>query len=421
MFFIGVFAFILMRQRLQADEFGPLVAFCPGPDFYGYLCESGTAVAYVDATNDTELYQLDGITSLKLPFPFTFYGTTYTEVNASSNGNLQFGNDNPLYINSCLNNGPANNMGDMIAPYWDDLDLRAFGYLETELVGEEPNRIFVVEWDDVPRFDTGEPVTFEVQLFEGSNNIVFLYENVEQSAGGNGRSATIGLQSEAQDLSLQFGCNLPVVNSISQLQFTHPDQANGNVGLSAPPVTVEQLYVPTAKGDTAVLIEQMNVVGAAALTELHRSWLTQNPPITAVWQRADLIGDGREELVILRHSSSQYPHLSQLIVLGQDDAGQAFLLLDQAFSTRQQAIPKMVVEHIGDLTADGQTDILLASPDTGILQVLTAVNDTLTLQSVPAQCSGSLAVIDGEIVRDGCTDDGRLFTSWNGQEFSNSH
>jgi hypothetical protein len=56
-------------------------------------------------------------------------------------------------------------MGDMVAPYWDDLDLRFVGYLETEVVGETPDRIFVVEWDEVPRYDSEDLLTFEVQFF----------------------------------------------------------------------------------------------------------------------------------------------------------------------------------------------------------------------------------------------------------------
>lgn len=410
--------FIFRQRQLRADDYGPLLALCPGPDHYGYTCENGTAVAYIDAQNDTQLYQLDGVTEIKLPFPFTFYGTPYEEVIASSNGNLQFGNNNPNYINNCLAETPAADMGDMIAPYWDDLDLRAFGYLETAVVGEEPNRIFVVEWDSVPRFETGEPVTFEVQLFEGSHNIVFLYQQVQQSEGGNGRQATIGIQSEAQGLALQFGCNLPVVSDASQLQFSHPDNPNGEVGLAALPALPERTTAVTAKGDTAELLRQLDLRGEVALADLRKAWLAQNPPLITSWERADLTGNGREELIIVRHSTVQQPHLSQVIVVASAETGQRSLLFDQALSTRAQALARVEIEYVGDLTADDQADILLAAPDSGHLLLLTAVNGSLELLPVPLQCSGSLTVQQAEIVRDQCGGNGRVRTFWNGQAFS---
>lgn len=395
-----------------------MAALCPGPDFYGYTCESGAAFAYINATHDTFLYELDGVIPLQLPFAFTFYGTTYTELYASVNGNLQFGNNNSEYANTCLNKGVAAGMGDMIAPYWDDLDLRFSGFLETELVGETPNRIFVVEWDDVPRYETEEPVTFQVQLFEGSNHIVFLYENVSQTQDGNGRKATIGIQSEAQGLALQFGCNQAVVADASQIRFAHPDDPNNDVGMAVLPVVRDQTASLTAKGVAAELMHRLNLRGESALADLHRQWVNQSPPVTAVWQHADLTGDGLPELIILRHSTTQYPHLSQLIVLTPDKAGHFSLLFDQALSTRLRAIPRVEIKHLeDDLTQDGLADVLLYAPDSGHLFVLTAVTGTLTLLPVPAQCHGGLAVMQKEIVRDGCGSAGRTRTVWNGQEF----
>ncbi|MCP4362799.1 MAG: hypothetical protein GY796_32745 [Chloroflexi bacterium] len=416
---LAVASFIFIRQRLQAANYGPQTALCPGPDFYGYVCEGGTAVAYINATQDTQLYELDGVTAVNLPFPFTFYGTTYNELFVSSNGNLQFSSNNPNYTNDCLDNGPAAEMGDMIAPYWDDFDLRFAGFLETELVGEEPNRVFVIEWDSVPRFDSGEPMTFEAQLFEGSNHIVFLYQNVLQSVDGNGRSATIGLQSEAQRLTLQYGCNQAVVANASQLQFTHPARPNGNVGLARPVAAPKFTAAATAKGDTAELIRQLNLHGELALADLRQQWLSQSPPLTADWERMDLNGDGRAELIILRRSVAQHPERTQLIVLSPDKSGQMGLRLDHTFSTRQQMIPQVEVEHIGDLTADGRPDILLFAPKSNHLFVLTADSNTITLLPLPDQCQGGLAIIDDQIVRDGCADDGRVIITWDGNQFTN--
>ena len=225
-FIIGLVWLIRGRRGETTAAANPIV-LCPGPDAYGYTCESGAGYAYIDATNDTFLYQDDGVITLDLPFPFTFYGTTYEQVTASSNGNLQFTTENIEYLNACVTlpepveetetddeaaaaDEPTTTglvvaeMGDLIAPYWTDLDLRFYGYLETEVVGEEPNRIFVIEWDSIPPFD-GEPedgVTFAVLLFEGSNNSEVLY-HVVTALTSNGLVSTGLVKSESQCLALQ--------------------------------------------------------------------------------------------------------------------------------------------------------------------------------------------------------------------------
>ena len=119
---------IFLVTRPTQAAVGEAIALCPGPDLYGYTCDSGAGYAYIDADNDTFLYSDDGTTTLPLPFAFTFYGTTYTEVHLSSNGNVQFANGNPLFFNDCMNGGPVQDMGDMIAPFWDDLDLTLYGF-----------------------------------------------------------------------------------------------------------------------------------------------------------------------------------------------------------------------------------------------------------------------------------------------------
>lgn len=419
---IVLIAFMLTR-RTQADV-GPAVVLCPGPDQYGYTCASGEGYAYIDATTDTFLYEDDGTIALPLPFPFTFYGTAYTEVYLSSNGNLQFANDNPLFANDCLVDGPVAGMGDMIAPYWDDLDLTYYGYLEYITVGEAPNRIFVVEWDNIPPFQAlpEDAVTFEIQLFEGSNDIVFLYEDVLSLESSNGRSATIGLQSEAQGVSLQYGCDQPVVNDATGLYFPHPAEPNNDLGLEMV-IERETTAVPQAKGSVIELMTGLDREGPTVLTELRNHWLSQTPARTSEWRWVDLAGDGHENLVFLWRGTAQNPELTQLVVLTSDDTDQMILQFDQHLSTRQQAYAQMAIFEVADLTHEGKPDVLFHDASSGHLFLLTHVRDRLDLVPVPEQCTGNLAVIDTdengrlEIARDGCPG-GRLVLDWNGRSFA---
>ncbi len=420
-----VVAVLFIFRRPAQAEFGPAVAICPGPDQFGYTCTTADGYAYIDATQDTGLYEDDGIVSLDLPFPFTFYGTTYTAVQASSNGNLQFANGNPFYFNDCLANGPLPGMGDLIAPFWDDLDLTAVGFLETEVVGTTPNRVFVVEWDGVPRYGEGDDtVTFAVQLFEETNDIVFLYEDVNTLAESNGRSATIGLQSETEGLALQFSCNQPAVNDNSGLLFPFPAEPNADVGRETT-LYRPQTTGPVAKGDVGTLLETLNQRGPAALAQLQRHWLNQTPQRQSEWAQVDLDGDGRLELILLWRGPLAQPQMNELVILTPAVDGKMSLWLDQRLTRRHEATPQLSLVETTDLTGDAVDDVLLSDPDNGYQFVLTTAAGDLALLPLPDRCQGSLRMLERpglslpQIVRDGCATPGRLAVVWNGQEFIN--
>ena len=52
---------VILVRATTGQQVGPPVTVCPGPDEYGYACTPGDAVAYIDASNDTLLYQDDGL------------------------------------------------------------------------------------------------------------------------------------------------------------------------------------------------------------------------------------------------------------------------------------------------------------------------------------------------------------------------
>lgn len=410
--------FFVFRRDTQA-EYGPAVVLCPGPDHYGYTCEPGGNYAYIDATTDTGLYADDGVITLGLPFPFTFYGTTYTSVTAGSNGTLQLGEGGVVeYQNGCLDDGPIAAMGDLIAPYWDDLTLAFAGYLETAVAGEAPNRIFVIEWDEVPRFngDLDDGLTFAVQLFEGSNDIVFLYQEVAVEMG-RGSSATVGLQSAAQGLALQYSCNQPTLADALGIAFLHPPAANEDVGL-ATAVLLTTNPVLAAKGPVQELLTRLNQRTPGTLEALQREELAQNPPRRMVWHQVDLTGNGRAELLVLWHSTAEYPHLSHLAVIGVEEDGYA-LLLDQPLSSRTAAVHHMTLVETADLTGDGLNDALLWDEIAGQVVVLTQEPGTLSLQPLPEGCQDAPKLRGVSIAcRPVAADASMMMAVWNGREFT---
>jgi hypothetical protein len=420
-----ILSFVVFRNTRAA--YGPPVTLCPGPDQYGYLCEGAAGYAYVDATQDTFLYQDDAVIEIDLPFPFTFYGTTYTKAVLSSNGNLQFGSANPWYFNECMHGGPVDNMGDMVAPYWDDLDLASFGFLELDLIGESPNRIFVVEWDNVPRFgeNSDDRVTFELQLVEASNDIVFLYEDVTTLEGYNGSSATIGLQSEAQGLALQYGCDQPVVADASGLLFRHPLDPNSTLGLEVSlPDRNSQISTPLpAKGIVFDLMTSLNENGPAALGQLQRQWLTRRPARLAAWQWTDLLGDSQEELVFVWSGGAERPDLTQLAVLGFGENSRTNLLLNYSLSSRRESYAGVQILEAADLTGDGYVEVVLGDNSSGQMFVVSGNTGALTVASLDERCTGSSTITVDEargtptLARSDCETGRRVLITWNGADF----
>jgi hypothetical protein len=137
-------------------------------------------------------------------FSFSFFGTSHTSVNVCSNGYLTFGDVVNDFSNdpSFPNPETPNNV---IAPYWDDWNPGAGGDVYYATLGVAPSRRFVVMWNQVLHFGVaGNPVTFEVVLFEGSNTIEYRYAavnsfdtptiGIEDDAGLAGVNVVVGTQ-----------------------------------------------------------------------------------------------------------------------------------------------------------------------------------------------------------------------------------
>jgi hypothetical protein len=126
----------------------------------------------------------DSGVSVSLPFSFTFFGSNYTACTVDTNGWLSFvigTSSSNYYTNSAFPLVSGDNSAAMIGtvcPYWDDLYLHAgTGSIKTWTSGSTPNRHFVVSWESVTNYpdNTTSAFTFQVQLYETSNSIVFSY------------------------------------------------------------------------------------------------------------------------------------------------------------------------------------------------------------------------------------------------------
>ncbi len=126
-----------------------------------------------------------------LPFGFTYAGQTFTSVFASSNGFIR--PSDPDGDDGCCSGDsypdPSAPNGGVIGGFWSDLDTSISGDIRTQTIGVAPNRVFVVQYTNVA-FHSGAAgaVTFQIKLFEGSNNIEVHYGqtdvNSHTSSGG---------------------------------------------------------------------------------------------------------------------------------------------------------------------------------------------------------------------------------------------
>lgn len=129
---------------------------------------------------------------IPLPFSFRYFGNSYSEVSMSRYGYLALaGSDDAETFNEPVPHSSSFSPQTYIAAWWDSLVTATgssgnFAYLVT---GSSPNRIVAFEWRDVGTVSTDRS-TFQILLFETSNQIRFSYGPVGPASG----SASIGIQ-----------------------------------------------------------------------------------------------------------------------------------------------------------------------------------------------------------------------------------
>ncbi|MHB8872720.1 MAG: CARDB domain-containing protein [Myxococcaceae bacterium] len=150
------------------------------------------AVGYVTLTGG----DLTGISTYTgqgagIPFDFKYFGQTYSTVTVTQHGYLVFVGDDGTTANMGIPNTNTSTYYPIsfVAPWWDYLYKSTGSYIRSQTVGTAPNRRTVIEWK-VSASSTGPLFTFEVQIFESTNQIRFLYGPTAPSTG----TATVGMQ-----------------------------------------------------------------------------------------------------------------------------------------------------------------------------------------------------------------------------------
>lgn len=216
---------------------GPYVRAAIGPDNYGYTAAT-TTYSFEDLTSMgsgvTPILDLQDNAAVTVPigFSFTFYGVVYTSVSISSNGLLTFqGVDTAQTPVNIATTATPQNLPS-IAVLWHDWTFQYFGSDEAyyATLGSGGSRRLIVQWNFAqskpgPGIDT---VTFEVKLFEGSNNIEFHYFDATIDDDPNvskGKDATVGIRDingQTSGRNLEWSFNQAVINNGQAIRFVAP-------------------------------------------------------------------------------------------------------------------------------------------------------------------------------------------------------
>jgi hypothetical protein len=184
----------------------------PASSANGYSVSTTAGATLVPGTADTGNHADDGVTTISLPFTWSFYGHNFTTAALSSNGNLQFASTGTDFANACF---PWANFNYAIAPLWTDLrtDLAPSGIF-TSTSGSAPNRIFNIEWRAV-YYSSGLPANFEIRLYEGQARFDIIYATLN----GTGGAVTAGIQSDTGSAYYNYECNAGGLSDGLQLTF----------------------------------------------------------------------------------------------------------------------------------------------------------------------------------------------------------
>ena len=190
-----------------------------GPDAFGYRWidsnePGGPSFTWTDITEDGTEVSLgddDGET-VSLPFDFSFYGQTKTEVTIGSNGYLTFGTNAGQFGNDPIPSTDAPNDG--LYGFWDDLSPNDGGTVHYR--SDAQNGQFVVQYTDVPYFSGPGTSTFQIILRE-DGSIQYRYLDMDPQ-----QSATVGIENAAGDTGLQVAFNTEYVEDSLAVALSVP-------------------------------------------------------------------------------------------------------------------------------------------------------------------------------------------------------
>jgi len=140
---------------------------------------------------------------ISLPFNFCYYGNTYNQIVAGSNGlvtfNLASANQYCPWSFSASCPSPSLPINSIFGPY-HDIDPAVTGTMYQAVLGSYPCRTFVVNWNQVAMFSgscNSLLATHQIVLYEATNVIEVYIQNAPLCPTWNSGNKVIGIQNAA--------------------------------------------------------------------------------------------------------------------------------------------------------------------------------------------------------------------------------
>ena len=219
----------------------------------GYTADDTITVDFEDISATGTVFTLgddDVSPAFPIGFSFDFFSNAYTDAYVSSNGFVTFaaGSSSGCCTGQTLPDPAAPNHH--IAGGWEDVDPGEPGAaLYYETLGTAPNRRFIVQFSNVQHFPSGNAVTMEYKLFEGSNNIEVHYLD----APSDGGTHSAGIENVDGTAAVQYyiggaGLTTPLAVRYALVPVeTASDIASATVTVQAPNIDVSPLSLASVQ------------------------------------------------------------------------------------------------------------------------------------------------------------------------------
>jgi hypothetical protein len=230
---------------------------CGDADAFGYACidshaPGGPVYNWVDISSSGTDMGLTGNNDfyfpINLPFRFSYYGESYSQVAVSSYGQIFFEDAYPddMFVNQSLPVSMTTGVNSFIVPYWSNLRYEPWNNPRVyyEVQGIAPHRRLVIQFENVTSNWTSN-ITLQTILFEDTGNILMQYATLN---GADGSNATIGIQGD-EYTATQYGYNTAVLSDNLAICYVHPDSSNTDCHLDVP--TADWLHQTPMTGTVA--------------------------------------------------------------------------------------------------------------------------------------------------------------------------
>lgn len=142
-------------------------AYCDG-NAGGRILSAATQVGTFDDGLGTSLTGDDSTVAVQLGFKFRFFGNEFSTATLSTNGYLIFSGFGSGYGSNLPTAAAPNNL---VALWWNDLNASAAGQIRYYTTGSAPFRKFVVNYNGLNHYSSGNPINAQMVLHESLNYV----------------------------------------------------------------------------------------------------------------------------------------------------------------------------------------------------------------------------------------------------------